>query len=192
MEANRPVVVLGTASARRHAVFRALGIPFEVATADVGEILVEDDPVRTASANARAKFDALRPGREDRWLATADTVVFANGRCLGKPADEEEGVRMLVSYSGIVQLVVTAMTFAAPGGAPEGRECVSSLRFGEITESIAREYLSRYRTTDRAGAYDLKSFVEHVEAVAGSSSSIRGIPMEMVADWFAAHGYPLG
>ena len=187
--AMKPVVLLGSASARRHQVFRSLGIPFEVAVADVEEILDEEDPVRTAAVNARRKFEALRRGNEDRWLVTADTVVFVGGRCLGKPTDVEEGVRMLCSYSGGVQLVVTAMVFARPGGAAEARECVSSLRFGQITEESARAYLERFRTTDRAGSYDLESFVDHVAWVTGSYTSIRGIPEETVADWFAAQRY---
>lgn len=186
-----PVVLLGSASARRHKVFRDLGIPFEVATADVEEILDDADPVRTAAVNARRKFDALRPGREDRWLVTADTVVFVSGHCLGKPSGVEDGVRILCSYSGGVQLVVTAMVFAAPGGAPEPRECVSSLRFGAITEEAARAYLAAYGTTDRAGAYDLESFHDYVAATTGSYTNIRGIPSETVSDWFRAHGWSL-
>ncbi len=191
-QAEAPVV-LGTASARRHRVLRDLGIPFEVATADVEEMLDPQDPVRTAATNARRKFDALRVRYPDRWLLTADTVVFESGRCLGKPADVEEGVRMLVSYSESVQLVVTAMVFAEPGGEPEPREVVSSLRFGRVTEADARAYLAAYGTTDRAGAYDLESFHDHVERIAGSATNIRGIPEETVADWFRGkrcHGWP--
>lgn len=185
------VVVLGSASARRHQVLRDLGIPFEVAVADVPESLVPDDPVATAATNARRKFDALRPHHPDRWLLTADTVVFIGGRVLGKPADAEEGVRMLRSYSGAVQFVVTAMVFAAPGGAPEAREAVSSLRFRDISEAEARAYLARFGTTDRAGAYDLESFRDAVAAIGGSASNIRGLPREVVADWFRARGFPL-
>ena len=81
------------------------------------------------------------------------------------------------------------MVFARPGGAAEARECVSSLRFGQITEESARAYLERFRTTDRAGSYDLESFVDHVAWVTGSYTSIRGIPEETVADWFAAQRY---
>ena len=183
------VVVLGSASARRHQVLRDLGIPFEVAVADVPETLDAADPVATAAANARRKFDALRARLPDRWLLTADTVVFIGGHVLGKPADFEDGVRMLVSYSGAVQLVVTAMVFATPGGAPEAREAVSSLRFREITAADARDYLRRFGTTDRAGAYDLESFHSAVEAIGGSASNIRGLPREVVSDWFRAHGF---
>ena len=181
------VVVLGSASARRHQVLRDLGIPFVVAVADVPEMLDPADPVATAAANARRKFDALRVRFPDRWLLTADTVVFIGGRVLGKPADFEDGVRMLLSYSGAVQLVVTAMVFAAPGGPPEPREVVSSLRFRKITEEEARDYLRRHGTTDRAGAYDLESFRVAVEAISGSASNIRGLPRDVVADWFGAH-----
>ncbi len=185
-----PVVVLGSASERRHRVLADLDIPHEVAVADVPEILVADDPVATASANARRKFDALRPRFPDRWLLTADTVVFIGGRCLGKPSDEEDGVRMLLSYSHAVQLVVTAMVLAAPRGVPEAREIVSSLRFRHIGEAEARDYLRRFGTTDRAGAYDIASFRQAVEAIGGSYSNIRGLPRQVVSDWFRAHGHP--
>lgn len=185
----KETVVLGSASLRRHEVFRSLGIGFEVVTADVEECLDAGDAVGTAVENARRKFWALREGREDRWLVTADTVVFCGGRCLGKPRDEEEGVRMLCSYSGKVQWVVTAMVFAEPGGEPEGRECVSSLRFGEITEEVARAYLRKYGTVDRAGAYDVESFEENVVEIVGSWTNIRGLPEEVVSDWFRAKGF---
>lgn len=184
-----PTVLLGTASARRHQYFRNLGIPFEVACADVEELLDEADPVRTAAVNARRKFDALRVHHPGRWLMTADTVVHVLGHCLGKPRSFEEGVSMLCSYSEQVQFVVTAMVFAEPGGPPEARECISSVRFGVITEAIAREYLSRFGTTDRAGAYDIESFEPNVAQVTGSLSNIRGLPKDLVSDWFHAHRY---
>ena len=82
------------------------------------------------------------------------------------------------------------MVFAAPGGAPEAREAVSSLRFRDISEAEARAYLARFGTTDRAGAYDLESFRDAVAAIGGSASNIRGLPREVVADWFRARGFP--
>ena len=181
-------IVLGSASARRHKVLRDLGIPFEVALADVEETLYPLDPVRTARENARRKFDALRPRFPDRWLLTADTVVFIGGRCLGKPKDADEGARMLVSYSNAEQLVVTAMVFAAPGGPPCPVEEESRVLFGEITEEDARRYIARFHTVDRAGAYDLESFAPYVRRITGSASNIRGLPAETVARWFASHG----
>ena len=182
-------VILGSASARRHKVLRDLGIPFEVVTADVDEILDPLDPVHTACENARRKFDALRPRFRDRWMLTADTVVFVGGRCLGKPRDFDDGVRMLVSFSEAEQVVVTAMVFGAPGGEPCPVEEKSVIRFAKITEGDARDYISRYRTTDRAGAYDLESFAPFVRGIEGSASNIRGLPSETVARWFAANGY---
>ena len=179
------VVVLGSASARRHKVLRDLGIPFEVVTADVEEILDPLDPVLTARVNARRKFDALRPRYRDRWMLTADTVVFVGGRCLGKPRDFEDGVKMLVSFSNEEQVVVTAMVFAEPGGEPCPVEEKSIIRFGTITEADARAYLERYHTTDRAGAYDLESFAPYVREIVGSATNIRGLPSEAVASFFA-------
>ncbi len=178
------VVVLGSASARRHKVLRDLGIPFEVVTADVEEILDPLDPVHTARENARRKFDALRPRFRDRWMLTADTVVFVNGRCLGKPKDFEDGVKMLVSFSNAEQLVVTAMVFAKPNGEAYPVEEKSIIRFRKITEANAREYLERYHTTDRAGAYDLESFAPYVREIIGSATNIRGLPAEVVSSFY--------
>ncbi|MGI6496779.1 MAG: Maf family protein [Kiritimatiellia bacterium] len=183
-------ILLGTASARRHHVLRGLGFPFDVATAETEEILFPGDPVRTAVENARRKFDALRPRFMDRWMLTADTVVFIDGACLGKPATVEEGVRMLRSYSNREQLVVTGMIFAAPHGAPESRAERSWISFGAITEADARDYLARFGTIDRAGAYDLDSLRPFVREIRGSASNIRGLPAETVRDWFAARGAP--
>ncbi len=186
-----PLLILGSASPRRHEIIRSLGIPFRVETADADESLDPSDPVATAVGNASLKFGALRPRFPSDWLLAADTIVFSEGRCLGKPSSYGEAVRMLVSYSGTTQLVFTGFALAAPDCEPVLRVAVSSLRFGEIGEAAARAYLDEFRTTDRAGAYDIASFHPHVARTVGSYSNIRGLPRSLVRDTLVSLGYPV-
>src|SRR5690554_5692405 len=106
---NKRIVVLASASPRRQAFLRDLGIPFSVQTADVDETpLAGEDPVALAERLAvqKAQAVAARLGSETSPDATStdatsplviagDTVVALGDLVLGKPQDAAEARSML-------------------------------------------------------------------------------------------------
>jgi len=182
-------IVLGSASPRRAKILRALGCAFEVCAADTEEIHDAGDPVRTVVVNALEKHRVCRRRRPEAAVITADTLVWFEGRLIGKPSDLGEAAEFLRAFSGRTQVVYTAVALGLPADAEADiRVEASSVRFKELPEETIRAYLRKTRPLDRAGAYDIDENGDLLIAgYSGSYTNIMGLPDAPVRDWLFAN-----
>ncbi len=184
-----PPLILGSTSPRRKKILQALGCAFTVSTAPADEIYDTSDPVRTVVTNALAKYRACRTRHPDAALITADTLVWFEGRLIGKPVDLAEAADFLRAFSGRTQTVYTGIALGMPHGEPDLRVEASSVRFKTLSEATILDYLRKTRPLDRAGAYDIDENSDLLIAgYYGSYTNIMGLPEAPVRDWLAAHG----
>ena len=88
-------VILASGSPQRKAILEELGIKYTAIAMDVEEVVLES-PLETVIENARRKMAAaLGMARNGQAVIAADTVVWANGRILGKPGTPEKAVEYL-------------------------------------------------------------------------------------------------
>jgi len=99
-DTHTPSLVLGSASPRRRALLRRLGVCFETLPVETREIHNAADPVGTVVHNALAKQVPCRALRPDACIITADTLVWFDGRLFGKPRDLDEAADFLRAFSG--------------------------------------------------------------------------------------------
>lgn len=185
-------LIAATVSPRRHAILSSLGIEFSVFKPETEEINDPLDAVRTVSVNALAKHAACAGRYPDAWILAADTIVEFEGRAVGKPIDPGDAHRMLLSFSGKPQTVLTAVAMSTPGHEPELRVAASSVVFRKYGPGTVAEYLKKANTCDRAGAYDIDTCGDIlVASYSGSYTNIMGLPAEVVSDWLCAHGFAL-
>ncbi len=161
---------------------REAGYGFEVVVTDADEIADSADPVGTVTHNALAKLAACRAIRPDADILTADTLVWFEGKLVGKPRDEDEAAAFLRAFSGRTQTVFSAVAFSRAGGeGPKVRVEASLVRFKELSETEIADYIRVVHPLDRAGAYDAADYGELVIAeVVGSFTNVVGLPMETV------------
>ncbi len=161
---------------------REAGYDFEVVVTDADEMADSADPVGTVTHNALAKLAACRAIRPDADILTADTLVWFDGKLVGKPRDEEEAAAFLRAFSGRQQTVFTAVAFSRAGEVePKVRVEASLVRFKELSEKEIADYIRVVHPLDRAGAYDAADYGELVIAeVVGSFTNVVGLPMETV------------
>ena len=184
-----PPLILGSASPRRKKILHALGCAFTVSTASADEIHDPSDPVRTVVTNALAKYRACRKRHPEAALITADTLVWFEGRLIGKPVDLDEAADFLRAFSGRTQTVYTGLSLGMPHGEPDLRVEASSVSFKTLSETAILDYLRKTRPLDRAGAYDIDENGDLLIAgYCGSYTNIMGLPEAPVRDWLAAHG----
>ena len=166
---------------------REAGYDFEVVVTDAGELADSADPVGTVTHNALAKLAACRAVHPDADILTADTLVWFDGKLVGKPRDADEAASFLRAFSGRQQTVFTAVAFSRAGEAgPKVRVEASLVRFRELSEVEIVNYISLVHPLDRAGAYDVADNGELVVAeVIGSFTNVVGLPMETVRDMVA-------
>jgi septum formation protein len=178
---------LASRSPRRQKILAGLGVEFWVEASEAEEIRDETDPVRTVAANALAKAAACRARHRDAAIIAADTLVWFQGRLIGKPRDLGEAAEFLKAFSGKTQIVFTGLALCRPGQEPETRVEASSVRFKALSGEAIHEYLERTKPLDRAGAYDIDENGDLLIAgYSGSYTNIMGMPQAPVRDWISS------
>jgi septum formation protein len=184
-----PPLILGSASPRRKKILHAIGCTFTVSTTDADEIHDASDPVHTVVTNALEKYRACRKRHPEAALITADTLVWFEGRLIGKPKNLDEAAQFLRAFSGRTQVVYTGIALGLPHTEPEVRVEASSVQFKILSEETILTYLHKTHPLDRAGAYDIdENGGLLIAGHSGSYTNIMGLPEAPVRDWLAAHG----
>lgn len=89
-------IVLASGSPRRKELLETLGLDFAVVPAKGEEIApCGAGPAETVEALSRAKAEEVAKDFPNALIIAADTVVWADGRILGKPKDETDAKAML-------------------------------------------------------------------------------------------------
>jgi septum formation protein len=112
-------------------------------------------------------------------LLTADTVVIADNRILGKPADRAEAVAMLTMLSGKSHSVITGVTIRTVERT-HSFSVESIVNFREITAEEIDYYIDTYKPFDKAGAYGIQEWIGYVaiESIEGSFFNVMGLPVQ--------------
>ena len=176
-------LVLASGSPRRAQLLRQLNLSFSVVTPDIDE---RPRPGESARAYVR-RMSTEKLGKARSMLAgepvivCADTEVVLDGNILGKPRDESDCVKMLLSLSARDHNVLTSVTMA--GGGKERTFIVeTNVSFRRLTSSECRNYWATGEPCDKAGGYGIQGvgaiFVKKIE---GSYSNVVGLPLMEVA-----------
>lgn len=175
-------VVLASASPRRRELMGGLDIPFVVQTLpDVDETFPKNlsgDEIPLYISKKKA--DAYRPMmKEDELIITADTIVWLDGKALGKPLDEEDARRMLRNMSGKRHSVFTGVTITTVK-----EQCSfvaqSNVSFALLNEEEIDYYIKKYKPMDKAGAYGAQEWIGYIgmENIEGSYFNVMGLPVQ--------------
>lgn len=175
-------IILASNSPRRKELLSGLGLNYEVRTLpgideSYPETLQgEEIPVYISSKKASAYLDALK---DNELLITADTIVWFDGRVLGKPADEKEACQMLRDLSGKTHQVITGVTLATTTF-QKSFASVSQVTFASLTEEEISYYVNHYHPMDKAGSYGVQEWIGFigVERIEGSYFNVMGLPVQ--------------
>jgi septum formation protein len=173
-------LILASASPRRRELLRAVGVPFRVVPSRIEEIPRKgESPLRFARRAAREKGEEVAARNPSAFILAADTIVVANGRILGKPADRKEGRRMLSLLAGREHLVHTAACLLrADGGYRDGLIVTTRVRFRSLTGAEIAAYLRTGESDDKAGAYAAQGAGNLlIDRISGSYTNVVGLPM---------------
>lgn len=157
-----------------------VGIPFQVVPSRAREeSVLACQPQELSVKVAALKAYEVAQLYPSRWVLGADTVVWVDGRALGKPKGDEDARRMLKMLQGRLHTVVTGLCVVRLDRGLEKRCAVSTLV--EMRELSAQEvdwYVSTGEPLDKAGAYAIQGlgsmFVTRIE---GSYTNVVGLPL---------------
>lgn len=173
-----PAIVLASASPRRAALLRQMGVPFVVRPAAVDEArLPGETPAALVRRLALAKAEAAPFALP---VLAADTVVAAPGapaRIFGKPRDAAAFHAMMQALSAGTHTVFTAIALRAERRAKT--EVVrAEVTLGPIDRRDAAAYWATGEPADKAGGYAIQGIGGiFVRSVRGSPSAVVGLPI---------------
>jgi len=174
-------IILASKSPRRQQLLTDLGLKFTVQSMDIPEEFPEELGMTEIPVFlAELKAEAFRPKlRYKQLVITADTIVWLDGKVLGKPADYNDGFRMLSGLSGNKHQVITGVCLLSPEK-KISFYAVTDVWFKHLSDHEIHYYLENYEPYDKAGAYGIQEWIGYigVNRIEGSFFNVMGLPVQ--------------
>ena len=154
---NKYQIILASNSPRRKELMSGLGVDYVVRTLPDVDESYPDTLVGAEIPEyiAREKADAYRTMmKSGELLITADTIVWLDGKVLGKPETTTEWQKSFTASSEVL--------------------------FDVLSEDEILYYVDRYQPMDKAGAYGVQEWIGYigVKSISGSFYNIMGLPIQ--------------
>lgn len=176
-------IILASSSVRRQQLLKRLVDDFDIVESGFAEnsIKYKGDCKTYVMELALGKANDVCNKLEDRQLIIigCDTVVYFNGKILGKPKDREEAFHMLKSLSGNEHQVYTGLAVINKFSGIVRQEFVkTSVRFSNISNNEIEKYLKKEEYGDKAGAYGIQGYAgAFIPEIRGCYYNVVGLPL---------------
>ena len=178
-------IILGSGSSRRKELLGMTGINFSVMSIPVDESFPDSLQGTEISEyivkNKSNAFNKLI--KDNEIIITADTLVWFENRCLGKPKDKKEAKYMLKLFAGKSHDVITSVGFLTTSNFKVLTESTTVI-YKSLTDSEIDYYVENVNPIDKAGSYGIQDWIGMigVEHVNGSYTSVLGLPVPQTTD----------
>ncbi len=176
-------IILASKSPRRQQLLTDLGLKFSVQSMDIPEEFPENLGMNEVPVFlAELKAEAFRPQlKTNQLVITADTIVWLDGKVLGKPVDYDDGFRMLKDLSGKKHQVITGVCLLS-AEKKVSFYASTDVWFKELSDEEIHYYIEHYHPYDKAGAYGIQEWIGYVGIyhIEGSFFNVMGLPVQSV------------
>ena len=173
-------IILGSGSSRRKELLGMTGINFSVMSIPVDESFPDSlKGTEISEYIVKNKSDAYNKLiKENEIIITADTLVWFENKCLGKPKDKKEAKYMLKLFAGKSHDVITSVGFFTLSNFKVLTESTTVI-YKSLTDSEIEYYVENVNPIDKAGSYGIQDWIGMigVEHVNGSYTSVLGLPV---------------
>ena len=179
------MLILASASPRRHELLTQAGLTFTAEAADLNEDLLPNEAAaayvqRLAEEKAQAVWNAHRASdtaENPLVVLGADTCVVVEGQILGKPTDSADARRMLELLSGRTHAVLTGIAAITAKRTVRDLD-ITQVTFNVITDSEIGRYISSGEPLDKAGAYAIQGYAARwIPRIEGCYFNVVGLPI---------------
>ena len=171
-------LVLASGSPRRREILGQIGVKFRVSVSDVEEKPTAENPLDFPRENASQK--ALAVSRQDPSAVVLgyDTLVFLDGKPLGKPKDKEDALKMLQALNGRSHKVITGVAVAHGGMLLDASQEETEVFFRDSSLQELEEYVNSLDPMDKAGAYGIQTQgARLIRSIRGCYYNVVGLPV---------------
>jgi septum formation protein len=178
---NNYKIILASRSPRRQELLKELGLKFEIVTRDYDESFPDDlSGTEIAHFIAKAKASVFKneiAGNE--IIIAADTIVWCNGKVLGKPVDKADAIGILREISGNTHEVITGVSLLS-SDKETTFTVVTKVTFEELSDEEIEYYIDNFNPYDKAGAYGIQEWIgiTACSGIEGSYFNVVGLPVQ--------------
>jgi len=174
--------ILASASLRRQELLNRLIDHFEVIISDFdeGKVVFDGNPENYVKTLAASKaIEVQKNADKYSYILGADTIVFLEGRILGKPKDKEDAFSMLRALSGRTHEVYSGIALLHEGDSLLVTDSTKTkVKFSELSNEEINTYLDMDEWQDKAGAYGIQGFAgRFIEGIEGDYYNVMGLPL---------------
>ena len=180
---NNYHIILASQSPRRQELLKGLDIQFSACMIDIEEVFpahLQAEEIPIYLAELKTKAFPLSAG-DNKLIIAADTIVWHNGKMLGKPANETEAKKMLQALSGDIHEVFTGVCLCT-AEKKVSFSATTKVYFAPLSSEEIDYYVSHYKPYDKAGAYGVQEWIGFaaVERIEGSYFNVMGMPIQQL------------
>ncbi len=185
---NKKIILASQSPRRKHLleeILKDTGIILETVSYNFTETIPQIiSPEEISKQIAKDKATSLLeqyPHLQQHIIITADTLVFANSRILGKPLSNKQAIEFLQILSNNTHKVVSAVYITTKDF---NRIIVDTalVKFSKLSEDTIQWYVDKYSPLDKAGAYGIQEWIGYVgiEKIDGSFYTVMGLPTHKI------------
>ena len=176
-------IILASGSPRRQQFFKEMDLHYTIRLKEIEEIYpdhlqAEEITNFLAELKANAFENELK---ENDVLVTSDTIVWLNGKALGKPKDYDDAFKMLQQLANQTHEVITSVCLKSIDKT-DVFHSVTKVTFANLSDEAIRYYLDNYQPFDKAGSYGIQDWIGLIviSKIEGSYTNVVGLPTEML------------
>jgi len=174
-------IILASASPKRKELLEKAGLVFEVVSSDYEEDMTLDLPpdelVRFLSLG---KAKSVANKYDNAIIISADTILYSNGKILGKPHTEEKAKEMLKSLSRKTHSAYTGFTVMDTKNKKIISKSVETkITFRNLSDDMVSDYIKAGNPLEYAGSFTLRDVEarDFIERVEGDHNNVIGLPV---------------
>ncbi|MDC0477859.1 Maf family nucleotide pyrophosphatase [Flavobacteriaceae bacterium] len=176
-------IILASQSPRRINFFNELNIKFKSLKLDFDESYPNNliaEQITDFIVNKKANYysDLLN---KNTVVITSDTIVWLNGKAIGKPKNNENAKEILQTLSGKTHKVITSFCIKTL----ESKKIVNDITevtFKQLTEKEIDFYINHNKVLDKAGAYGIQDWIGYIGItnINGTYNNVMGLPTHLL------------
>lgn len=173
-------VILASSSPRRQQFFKDLGINFEIRVKEVEEIYpleLKAHEITDFLADLKS-LPFNNELTEKDVLITSDTIVWFEGKALGKPKNYDDAFTMLSDLSRKTHQVITSVSIKSKKFQKIIHD-ITTVEFKELSSQEINYYLNTHKPYDKAGSYGIQEWIGRIgiRKIEGSYFNVMGLPV---------------
>lgn len=190
-------IILASKSPRRQELLKKIYPNFEIITSDCEENAIFQNPeqyvkdlslqkaedVYQKLLSSQVKKSSEIPSNESIIIGS-DTIVYLDGKVLGKPQDQNDAFHTLKDLSDKKHQVYTGVTILYRNDAnPENNLTIqfaekTDVYVSQLTDAEINDYIATDEPMDKAGSYGIQGFfAKHISKIDGDYFSVVGLPV---------------